>query len=36
MLTVDKPADMKAHIGEEMAASDWLLVDQPMIDKLGS
>jgi acyl dehydratase len=33
MLTVDKPADMKAHIGEEMAASDWLLVDQPMIDK---
>jgi acyl dehydratase len=33
MLTVDKPADMKAHIGEEMGASDWLLVDQPMIDK---
>jgi len=33
MLTVDKPADMKAHVGEDMGASDWLTVDQAMIDK---
>lgn len=33
MLTVDKPADMKAHVGEDLGASDWLTVDQAMIDK---
>ena len=33
MLTVDRPADMKAHVGEDMGASDWLTVDQAMIDK---
>ena len=33
MLTVDKPADMKAHVGEDMGSSDWVTVDQAMIDK---
>ena len=33
MLTVDKPADMKAHVGEDIGISDWVTVDQPMIDK---
>lgn len=33
MLIVDRPADMKAHVGEDMGASEWLTVDQPMIDK---
>jgi len=33
MLTVDRPADMKAHVGEDMGASDWVTVDQAMIDK---
>jgi acyl dehydratase len=32
MLTVDKPADMKAHVGEKIGTSDWVLVDQKMID----
>ena len=33
MLTVDKPSDMKAHVGEDIGASDWMTVDQAMIDK---
>jgi len=33
MLTVDKPADMKAHVGEDVGTSDWVTVDQAMIDK---
>ena len=33
MLEVDKPADMKAHIGEKLGTSEWVLVDQAMIDK---
>ena len=33
MLIVDRPADMKAHVGEDMGRSDWLTVDQAMIDK---
>jgi acyl dehydratase len=33
MLTVDKPSDMKAHVGEDMGASDWVTVDQAMINK---
>jgi acyl dehydratase len=33
MLIVDRPADMKSHIGEDMGHSDWLTVDQAMIDK---
>jgi len=33
MLEVDKPADMKAHIGQRIGSSDWVTVDQAMIDK---
>jgi acyl dehydratase len=33
MLTVNKPADMKAHVGQEIGTSDWVTVDQAMIDK---
>ena len=33
MLIVEKPADMKAHVGQEIGTSDWVLVDQAMINK---
>ena len=33
MLEVEKPADMKAHVGQQIGTSDWVLVDQAMIDK---
>ena len=33
MLEVEKPADMKAHIGKPVGTSEWVLVDQAMIDK---
>jgi acyl dehydratase len=33
MLVVDKPAEMKAHVGEDVGTSGWVLVDQAMIDK---
>lgn len=33
MLIVDTPADMKAHAGEKIGSSDWVTVDQTMIDK---
>jgi acyl dehydratase len=33
MLVVDRPADMKAHVGQTLGVSDWLTVDQAMIDK---
>jgi acyl dehydratase len=33
MLTVNTPAEMKSHVGEEMGTSDWVTVDQAMIDK---
>ena len=33
MLEVEKPADMKAHIGQQIGSSDWVTVDQAMIDK---
>jgi acyl dehydratase len=33
MLVVERPAGMKAHIGEDLGASEWVLVDQTMIDK---
>jgi len=32
MLEVDRPADMKAYIGKEVGISEWVLVDQPMIN----
>ena len=33
MLTVERPADMKAHVGQKIGVSDWVTVDQTMIDK---
>jgi acyl dehydratase len=32
MLQVDHPADMKAYIGKAVGVSDWVVVDQKMID----
>lgn len=32
MLEVEKPADMKAHIGEHLGTSHWITIDQTMID----
>ncbi len=32
MLQVDHPADMKAYVGKPVGASDWVVVDQKMID----
>ena len=33
MLVVDNPRDLADHIGQELAPSEWLTVDQAMIDK---
>ena len=33
MLEVETPADMQAHIGKTIGTSEWVLVDQAMIDK---
>jgi acyl dehydratase len=33
MLVVDRPADMKAYVGQRLGVSDWVTVDQTMIDK---
>jgi acyl dehydratase len=33
MLEVERPADMAAFVGKELGASDWLTVDQTMIDR---
>jgi len=33
MLTVETPQDLKQHIGETLGPSDWITVDQAMIDK---
>ena len=32
-LTVEKPQDLAQHIGKDLGPSDWMTVDQPMIDK---
>ena len=32
MLEVDRPADMKAHAGKTIGTSEWVLVDQAMIN----
>ncbi len=32
MLEVERPADMKAHVGKTVGTSEWVLVDQPMIN----
>ena len=33
MLIVETPQDLKKHIGTKLGPSDWLTVDQSMIDK---
>jgi len=33
MRVIEYPKDMKDHIGEEFGVSEWVDVDQPMIDK---
>ena len=33
MLTVETPQDLKQHIGKTLGPSDWITVDQAMIDK---
>jgi acyl dehydratase len=32
MLEVERPADMKAHIGKKLGTSEWIVVDQPRIN----
>jgi acyl dehydratase len=32
-LTVDEPKDLKQHIGKELGPSEWMTVDQAMIDR---
>ncbi len=32
-LTVEYPRDLQQHIGQELGPSDWITVDQAMIDK---
>ena len=33
MLTVETPKDLKQHVGKTLGPSEWITVDQPMIDK---
>jgi acyl dehydratase len=33
MLEVERPADMAAHVGKELGTSEWVTVDQAMIDR---
>ena len=33
MLTVETPQDLAKHVGQKLGPSDWLTVDQAMIDK---
>ena len=33
MLELESPLDMKLHVGRELGPSEWMTVDQPMIDK---
>ena len=32
MLTVENPAELKKHVGEKLGTSEWLTIDQTMID----
>ena len=32
-LAVDKPAELQQHVGKELGPSDWMTVDQAIIDK---
>jgi acyl dehydratase len=33
MLVVETPRDLVKHVGSELGPSEWVIVDQPMIDK---
>jgi acyl dehydratase len=33
MLELETPLDIRQHVGRELGPSDWMTVDQPMIDK---
>jgi acyl dehydratase len=33
MLVVETPKDLKQHVGKTLGPSEWIVVDQPMIDK---
>ena len=33
MLELETPLDLKQHVGRELGPSQWMTVDQPMIDK---
>jgi acyl dehydratase len=33
MLILEKPSDFEAYVGQILGSSEWLTVDQPMIDK---
>lgn len=32
MLEVDRPGDIRAHLGKELGVSEWVLIDQAMIN----
>ncbi|HVZ06925.1 MaoC family dehydratase [Rhodopila sp.] len=32
MLEVERPADMKAYVGKSLGTSEWVTIDQPMIN----
>lgn len=36
MLIVEKPVDLVAHVGQKLGISDWVLIDQAMIDAFGA
>jgi acyl dehydratase len=35
-LTVEKPAELAQHVGQELGPSDWMTVDQAIIDKFAA
>jgi acyl dehydratase len=35
-LTVDKPAELAAHVGRELGPSEWMTVDQAVIEKFAA
>jgi len=36
MLELETPLDIKQHLGRELGPSEWMTVDQPMIDKFAA
>ena len=36
MLELETPLDIKQHVGRELGPSEWMTVDQPMIDKFAA